>query len=84
MEALRIRVREVLTGAIAQVGLEIEITDDLSLIESGLLDSMSIITVVQELQDAFDIDIDFADVTLDNFDSLEVLIPFIAERSADG
>jgi acyl carrier protein len=52
-----------------------------SLIESGLLDSLSIVYVVQGLQERFEIDLDFADVTLENFDSVDVITTLVSERS---
>ena len=81
MDELRDRVHAILGEAIlAATGMDLELTDELSLIDSGLLDSLSIVSVVQALQDAFDIEIDFADVSLENFDSLGVIVPFVASR----
>ena len=58
-------------------GIELEITRDLSLLDGGIIDSLSLVTVIQSLQSELDIDIDLADITLENFDSLDVMIPFI-------
>lgn len=78
---LKQQIRVIINQTLSINGLEIELTDDLSLIESGLLDSMSIVNVVQSFQNEFDIEIDFGDVTIENFDTVNVLTAFISERS---
>lgn len=70
-------VREAIESA---TGIDVEITPDLSLIDGGILDSMSMVSFVQTIQAKLDVEIDFADITLENFDSLEVLIPFLHGR----
>jgi acyl carrier protein len=63
-------------------GFDIPLSADVSLIETGILDSLSIVTVVQQLQDAFGIDVQVADITLDNFDTLDLIARFVQERIA--
>ena len=80
MEELKVKIRSIVRDAVNVAGVDIELSDDISLIESGLLDSLSIVYVVQGLQDHFEIDLDFADVTLENFDSIDVIALFVSER----
>ncbi len=76
------RIREIVQETIDASGLGIEVEDDMSLVEGGLLDSMSIVRLVQDLQQEFDIDIDFGDITITNFDSINVLSAYVEDRKA--
>lgn len=51
----------------------IDYTVEKHLIDDHLLDSFSIISLVSELEDAFDISIDAAEMTAENFNSAESL-----------
>jgi len=76
------RIREIVQETIDASGLGIEVEDDMSLVEGGLLDSMSIVRLVQDLQQEFDIDIDFGDITITNFDSVSVLSEYVQSRKS--
>jgi acyl carrier protein len=80
LNELKSDIRSIVQDAINSSGVEIELTDDVSLIDSGLLDSLSIVYVVQSLQDRFEIELDFADITLEHFDSVTVISELIAGR----
>jgi len=82
-EVVAVKVREIVQETIDSSGLGITVEDDMSLVEGGLLDSMSIVLLVQELQQEFDIDIDFSDITISNFDSVVALQKYVDERSVD-
>lgn len=75
-------VRSVVLETLATTGVQVDLSDDLSLIESGVLDSMGIVILVQGLQSTFDIELDFADITLENFGSVDKISEFLASRSA--
>lgn len=77
------KIREIVQATIDSSGLEVEVDDEVSLIEGGLLDSMSIVKLVQELQQTFDIDIDFSDITISNFDSISALNEYVEVRKSD-
>lgn len=51
----------------------IDYTVEKHLIDDHLLDSFSIISLVSELEDAFDISIEAAEMTVENFNSAESL-----------
>jgi D-alanine--poly(phosphoribitol) ligase subunit 2 len=61
-------------------GLDVDLTNDQSLINDGILDSINIVKVVQVLQKEFDIEITAADITLDNFDTISAIIGFVKTR----
>ena len=65
---------------IESTGIDAEIENNQSLINSGILDSLIIVTVVQSIQDVFDIDIMVPDMTVDNFDTIELIAAFIEDR----
>ena len=82
-EAISEKIRVIVQETIDASGLGIDVEDDMSLVEGGLLDSMSIVRLVQDLQQEFDIDIDFGDITITNFDSVTVLTEYVASRRSD-
>lgn len=82
-EAISEKIRVIVQETIDASGLGIDVEDDMSLVEGGLLDSMSIVRLVQDLQQEFDIDIDFGDITITNFDSVSVLTEYVASRRSD-
>lgn len=77
------KIRNIVQEAIDASGLDIVVDDEMSLVDGGLIDSMSIVMLVQELQQTFDIDIDFADVTISNFDSIVAIRQYVEARKAD-
>mgnify|MGYP002623418377 CR=1 FL=1 len=81
MNDMKAEIRDIVQHALRDAGVDIEVTDDLSLVESGLLDSLSIISVVQLLQKRFDISVGVADVTVEVFDTVNALAPFVADRA---
>lgn len=60
------------------------IADDESLFEAGVLDSLMMVELVQELEDRFNTRISNRDLTPSNFDTLTGMTRFLAERSAHG
>lgn len=48
-----------------------------SLVDDGILDSFDIITIVGEVNEAFDIEIDVVDLLPENFNSIEAIYELI-------
>ena len=63
------RVLEILND----IGDSIDYTKETKLIDNHLLDSFAIISLVSELEDAFDIEVDAAEMTPENFNSAEAI-----------
>ena len=80
MQSVETRVESVIRDTVESSGIDVEISSELSLVDSGLLDSFSIVVVVQKLQDTFDIELSFADITVENFDTIRSIVALIDSR----
>lgn len=56
---------------------DIEFESETNLIDSGLLDSFDIVSIISELNDAFDIHIKVKDLSPENFNSVERMMNLI-------
>ena len=64
---------EELLDILNEIDDSIDYENEKALIDDHLLDSFSIITLVSELEDHFDIEIDAAEMTPENFNSAQAL-----------
>ena len=55
-----------------------------SIVAAGILDSLSILELVNALEDRFDIAFEEEDLTLENFDKLATIEKIVAARLEDG
>lgn len=62
---------ETVTGEIVE--------DDTDLIEEGILDSFDMVSLVLELQEAFDVKIEVAELLPDNFQDVNSIESFLSE-----
>ena len=62
---------EKLMEILVEIDDSIDYENEKALIDDRLLDSFGVITLVSELEDAFDIDIEASEMTPDNFNSAE-------------
>jgi acyl carrier protein len=68
------RIRELLAPRLNRLGLtEKDITDSENLIKQGILDSLTLIEFVADLEEAFNIEMDFDEVDLTSFTSIEAM-----------
>ncbi|MGD9553980.1 MAG: phosphopantetheine-binding protein [Arcobacteraceae bacterium] len=63
------RIREILVDTRP----EYDFLDEVDFIEEGMLDSFDVITLVTELEESFDIQIDGADIIPENFCSINAI-----------
>ena len=54
---------------------------DTDLMESGLLDSLTLVELMTSLEEEFGISISFDEIELDNFRSVERIAQFVGQRS---
>jgi len=76
------KVQEIVAQALKTRGINAKPGPDMSLIDSGMLDSLSIVTFVEALQKAFNIEIAMSDMTLDNFDNTQVISELVKTKLA--
>lgn len=61
---------------------DVDFEKETNLVTGGILDSFSIVNLVAELNDAFDIEITASDLVVENFDSAAAILALV-ERLQD-
>ncbi|MDO4678350.1 MAG: acyl carrier protein [Blautia sp.] len=56
---------------------ELDFEKENRLIEDGILDSFDLVSLIGEINDQFDVEIDFDDIEPENFNSAEAMIKLI-------
>ncbi|MBN1350786.1 peptidoglycan bridge formation glycyltransferase FemA/FemB family protein [candidate division KSB1 bacterium] len=75
------RVTQLISSFIREsLNIDMEVTSDISLINDGLIDSLSLVSVIQVLQEAFDIDIAVHEVTIENFDKIQSITDLVKSK----
>lgn len=69
--------REQLLSILKDIKPEVDFETATDLIDAGTLDSFDIVTVVVELNDAFDVEISVDDLVPENLNSLDAMIELI-------
>lgn len=72
-----IKMRDSILEALKRVNEDVDFEGSEDFIEEGLLDSFDIVTLVEELEDEFDIEISGADIVPENFVNLEAIAELI-------
>ena len=57
----------------------VKITPDTSLFESGLLDSIQLLGLIEYIESETDIQIKNSDITIENIDSIEKILNFVSK-----
>jgi acyl carrier protein len=63
-------------------GREVEVTPEDRLIESGMLDSLSMVNLVMALRTDFDVDLEVNDLTEETFASVASIAALVSQRRA--
>jgi acyl carrier protein len=79
MEEIKEKVREFVLDAAQRKGLE-SVTDDESLTENGVIDSLAIFRLVSFLEDTFGVRIADEEIVNENFRSVKAIDSFVAEK----
>ena len=69
--------REEVLEVLARINEDADFENSTDFIEDGLLDSFEIVSLVDELESVFDIEISGADIIPDNFVSMEAIAELI-------
>ena len=75
---------EKLTGILEELRPDVDFAAEKQLISEGILDSLDILTLVDEINAAFDIDVKPKYLTAENFNSVESMWQLIAQLQAEG
>ena len=65
-----------------EINSDVNFEEETSLVTNGILDSFSIVNLVAELNDAYDIEITASDLVVENFDSAAAILALV-ERLQD-
>jgi acyl carrier protein len=79
VEEIKAAVRMIVSDMVASNGngTMVDIADDDSLIDGGVIDSVSTIQIIEALSERFDIVFHPAELSLDNFDAIDKISSFI-------
>lgn len=80
MEDIKNKIIEILNEIIPDVDND-TLKNNKELVHSGVLNSFSIVMLISELSDAFDIEISPQEIVYENFDSLDGLTKMVARLS---
>jgi len=82
-EVIHDQVEKIIAKFLANsIGWDDPVAGDMSLIDGGLIDSLSIVQIVQSLQETFDIEIAVSDMVIDNFDTIDAITQLIHSKLA--
>lgn len=71
-----------LMGILKELKSEVDFENETALIDNSLLDSFDIVSLVGQLNDAFDIEIGASDIVSENFNSAKAMAAMIERLSA--
>ena len=71
---------EQLLSILANIRPDVDFTSEEKLVDDGILDSFNIITIAGEINNAFDIEINIADLTPENMNSAGAMWELIARH----
>jgi acyl carrier protein len=80
MENIRKKVRSFLLGNYLFTEDDTALADDVSFLESGLVDSTGMMEVIFFIEENFSISVDDAEMVPENLDSVENLVAFVARK----
>ncbi len=75
--------REQLLKLLKEIRPDVDFENEKKLIDNGVLDSFDIISTVQEMNDAFGVEIDVEDLEPANFNTIEAMMELIEKLQAE-
>lgn len=76
-------ITQFVTEILLKRGITAKPSPDTSLIDSGMIDSLSVVTFVAQLEETFDITVLMADMTLDNFDNIQLICDLVRSKRSE-
>ena len=73
---------EKLLQILNEIRSDVDYENETALIDDGILDSLDVVSLVSELNDAYDIEIDMDELVPENFNSVQAILDMI-ERLSD-
>ncbi len=74
--------KEKLLALLQEIRPDVEFEKEKKLIDGGVLDSFDIISIVQEMNETFDIEIEVEELEPHNFNSIEAMMELIQKLQA--
>lgn len=74
--------REKILAVLEEIRPDVDFINEKKLIDDSILDSFDIISIVNEFNNAFDIDIDVEDLEPYNFNTIEAMQDLIEQKQA--
>ena len=71
--------RDSILEILEEIRPDIDFESETELIDAGILESLDIVSIVSEFNDAFDIDISVDDLLPENFNSVDAMQELISE-----
>ncbi|MCD1627361.1 acyl carrier protein [Seohaeicola saemankumensis] len=78
---MRLTTDELHTFLTTELGLEDDVTAETELFSTGMLDSVAMMNIIGFIEEKSGIDVRPADVTLDNFDTMQRIVDYVAAES---
>jgi acyl carrier protein len=72
--------REKLLDILTETCPGVDFETETALIDDGILESLDIVTIVTEIMDVFDIELNVEDLLPENFNSLQAILELIESR----
>lgn len=73
---------EKLLGILKGIRPDVDFTNETALIDDGILDSFDVVSIISELDDAFDVQIRINELDPENFNSAEAIWKLVQELQA--
>ncbi|MDO4337327.1 MAG: acyl carrier protein [Eubacteriales bacterium] len=71
--------REELMEILEELRPEVDFEMETQLIDDGVLDSFDMVSLIGEINDAFDVEISFDDIEPENFNSVDAMLQLITK-----
>jgi acyl carrier protein len=74
-------IKDYLTSKIFTGKPSVDFDEDTDLVRGGLVDSVTMIRLVEFIEDEFDIEVPFEDFTIKNFSSINVILSYLETQT---